>query len=128
MLVAQSCPTLWNPMDCSPPVSSAHGILQARIWEWVVISFSRGSSRPRDWTCVSRIEPVSPALTGGFFATAPPRKPEVIVIPIKISICFIELTKLILAFIWKSHGNLKTWSTGIKRSYRVVTIKTVILV
>ena len=42
--VAQSCPTLCDPVDCSPPGSSAHGILQARILEWVAISFSRGSS------------------------------------------------------------------------------------
>ena len=51
--VPQSCPTLCNPVDCSPPGSSVHGILQARILEWVAISFSRGSSRPRDWTWVS---------------------------------------------------------------------------
>ena len=44
----QLCLTLCDPMDCSPPVSSAHGILQARILEWVAISFSRGSSPPRD--------------------------------------------------------------------------------
>ena len=50
LLVAQSCPTLCNPMDCSSPVSSVHGILQARILKWVAISFSRGSSRPRDGT------------------------------------------------------------------------------
>ena len=48
VLVAQSCPTLCNPMDCSPPGSSVHGILQARRQEWVAISFSKGSSRPRD--------------------------------------------------------------------------------
>ena len=42
--VAQSCPTLGDPRDCSPPGSSVHGILQARILEWVAISFSRGSS------------------------------------------------------------------------------------
>ena len=53
--VAQSCPTLCNPMDCSLPGSSVHGILQARILEWVAISFSRGSSRPRDRTQVSCI-------------------------------------------------------------------------
>ena len=51
--VAQSCPTLCDPMDCSPPGSSVHGILQARIWEWVAISFSRASSQPRDQTRVS---------------------------------------------------------------------------
>ena len=51
--VAQSCPTLCNTMDCSPLGSSVHGISQARILEWVAISFSRGSSRLRDQTCVS---------------------------------------------------------------------------
>ena len=54
-LLAQSCLTLCNPMDGSPPGSSIHGILQARILEWVAISFSRRSSRPRDQTQVSRI-------------------------------------------------------------------------
>ena len=53
VLVTQSCPTLCDPMDCSPLGSSVHGILQARILEWVAISFSRGSSSPRDWTWVS---------------------------------------------------------------------------
>ena len=53
--VAQLCLTLCDPMDCSPPGSSVHGIFQARILEWVVISFSRGSSWPRDWTQVSHI-------------------------------------------------------------------------
>ena len=53
--VAQSCPTLCDPMDCSLPRSSVHGIFQARVLEWVAISFSRGSSRPRDWTRVFRI-------------------------------------------------------------------------
>ena len=47
----QSCSTLCNPMDYNLPGSSVHGILQARILEWVVFSFSRGSSKPRDWTC-----------------------------------------------------------------------------
>ena len=55
MLVTQSCLTLCNPMNCSPPGSSVHGILQARILEWFTISFSRVSSWPRDWTCVSCI-------------------------------------------------------------------------
>ena len=52
---AQSCLTLCDPVDCSLPGSSLHGILQARVLEWVAISFSRGSSQPRDWTQVSRI-------------------------------------------------------------------------
>ena len=46
--VAQSCPTLCDPMDCSLPGSSVHGIFQARVLEWVAISFSRASSPPRD--------------------------------------------------------------------------------
>ena len=54
-LVTQSSPILCNPMDCSPPGSSGHGIFQARILEWVSISFSRGSSPPRDQTQVSHI-------------------------------------------------------------------------
>ena len=53
--VALSCLTLCNPLDCSPPGSSVHGIFQARILEWGAISFSRRSSRLRDWTWVSRI-------------------------------------------------------------------------
>ena len=54
-LLTQSYSTLCDPMDCSPPGSSVQGILQARILEWVAISFSRGSSQPRDWTQVSCI-------------------------------------------------------------------------
>ena len=54
-VVAQSCLTLCYPMDCSPPGSSVHGIFQARILEWVAISFSRGSFGLRDPTQVSRI-------------------------------------------------------------------------
>ena len=67
-LVAQSCLTPWNTMDCRPPGSSVYGISQARILEWVVIFFSRGSSQPRDWTQAS-------CLAGGFFTTEPPGKP-----------------------------------------------------
>ena len=55
VLVAQSCPTLCDPLDCSPPGPSVHGILQARILEWVAIPFSRRSSQPRDQTLVSGI-------------------------------------------------------------------------
>ena len=53
--VAQLCLTLCDPVDCSPQGSSVHGILQARILEWVAISFSRRSSQPRDQTQVSHI-------------------------------------------------------------------------
>ena len=53
--VAQSCPTLCDPVDYSPQGSSIHGILQARLLGWAAISFSRGSSQPRDRTRISRI-------------------------------------------------------------------------
>ena len=58
-LLTKSCLILCDPVDCSPPGSSVRGISQARILEWVAISFSRGSSQPR--------EPTSPALAGRFF-------------------------------------------------------------
>ena len=51
--VAQLCPTLCDPIDCSLPGSSVHGIFQAIVLEWIAISFSRGSSQPRAWTRVS---------------------------------------------------------------------------
>ena len=53
VLVSQSCPTLCDPLDCSPLGSSVHGILQARIVEWVAIPFLRGSSWPKDWIHIS---------------------------------------------------------------------------
>ena len=57
-----------NSSDCSPPGSSVHGILQARILEWVAMTCSRGFSRPRDQTQVS-------CIAGGFFIAKPPEKP-----------------------------------------------------
>ena len=67
MLITQSCPALCYPMDCSPPVSSVLGIHQARILEWVVIPFFRGSSQPRDQTRVF-------CITGRFFTVWATRK------------------------------------------------------
>ena len=68
---AQSCPTLFNPMDCNPPDSSIHGILQTRILEWVAVSFSKGSSWPRDLTCLF----CDSCIAGRFFTAEPPGKP-----------------------------------------------------
>ena len=68
-LVAQSRPTLCDPMEWSPPGSSVHGILQARILEWVAIPSSRGSSQPR-------IEPSSCALQMDSLLSEPPGKPK----------------------------------------------------
>ena len=65
VLSLQLCPTRCDTMDCSPPGSSVHGILQARILEWVAMPSSRGSSQPRDQTCTS----MSLALVGRFFTT-----------------------------------------------------------
>ena len=64
VLVAQSCPTLCDPMDSSLPGSPVHGILQARILEWGAIPFSRGSSQFRDWNW-------SPALQAVFLLSEP---------------------------------------------------------
>ena len=63
----QSCLTLCDPTNCSPPVSSVHEILQARILEWVAIPFSRRSSRPRDQTEVS-------CVAGRFFTISTTRE------------------------------------------------------
>ena len=59
----QSCPTLCDPMDCSPPGSSVHGILQARILEWVAMPSSRESSNPG----IKPMSLISPILAGRFF-------------------------------------------------------------
>ena len=63
--VAQSCPTLCDPMDSSLPGSSVHGILQARILEWAAVSFSRRSSRHRDRTRVSHTALPDPGMEPG---------------------------------------------------------------
>ena len=62
----QSCPTLCNPMDCSPPGSCVHGILQARILEWVSMPSSRDPLDPG----IKPVSLASPALAGGFFTTS----------------------------------------------------------
>ena len=68
MTVTQLWPTHCDPMNCSLPGSSVHGILQARILDWVAVSFSRGSSQPR-------IKPWSPALQADSLPSEPPGKP-----------------------------------------------------
>ena len=60
MEVAQSCLTLWDPLDCSPSGSSVHAVLQARILEWLAIPFSLGSSRPRSPTLQADSLPSEP--------------------------------------------------------------------
>ena len=67
--VAQSCPTLCDPIDWGLSGSSIHGIFQARVLEWIAIAFSRGSSQPRNWTQVSRT-------AGRRFTSEPPGNPD----------------------------------------------------
>ena len=69
--VPQLCPTLCNPMAFRPPGSSVHGISQARTLEWISVSFSRGSSWPRDPTCISCVN----CIGSRFFTSEPPGKP-----------------------------------------------------
>ena len=69
--VAQLCLTLSDPMDCSPPGSSVHGIFQARVLEWVAISIPGDLPDPG----IELMSPASPAMAGRFFTTAPPGKP-----------------------------------------------------
>ena len=63
----QSCPTLCNPMDRSPPGFSVHGILQARVLAWVAIPSPGDLPKPRDQTCTS----YGSCIAGGFFTTEP---------------------------------------------------------
>ena len=83
VLATQLCPTLCDPMDCSTPGSYVHGILQARILEWIAIPFSRGSSQPRDQTLW---EPRSPTLQADSLPSEPPGKPSMTRTPTKICI------------------------------------------
>ena len=71
VLFLQSCPILCDPMNCSFPGSSVHGILQARILEWVAIPFSRGSSHPREQTWV-------PCIAGRFFTVWATREAQTV--------------------------------------------------
>ena len=97
VVVAKLYPTLlWPNWTVAPPGSSVHGIFQARTLEWVAISFSRGSSWPRDWTHVS-------CIAGGFFTTEPPGKPIVTLERVKqqfypIHFCNLKKTQVHVSF------------------------------
>ena len=96
-LVANLCWALCDPMNCSSPGSSVHGILQVRILEWVAISSSRGSSWPRDQTHV-------PCIAGGFI-TGPPGMPRgvfnfiqmpvvsFLIVPVQVAMCVFRRLK-----------------------------------
>ena len=91
--VAQLCPTLCGPMDCSPPGSSVHGILQTRTLEWVAMPSSRGSSWPWDWPQVS-------STAGGFFTVWATREAPY---PWQLSICSLYLWAWVLFFFNTPH-------------------------
>ena len=74
-----SCAILCDPVDCNPPGSSVHGILQARILEWVAMPFSRGSSQPRDRTWVSS------CIVGRFFTISATRKQRGLETPLQVT-------------------------------------------
>ena len=122
-MCAQSCLTLCDPVVCSQSGSPVLGIFQAGILEWVAMPFSRGSSPPKDQTCIS----VSPALAGKFFTTVPRGKPSVHFGYEKLTLClstclYLHLTLLPLCVcvcvcvcvsddVWKGFPNalLKPW-------------------
>ena len=91
----KSCLTLCDPVDCSPPGSSVHGISQSRILQWVATSFCRVSFRPRDWICIS-------CIAGGFFTAEPPGKPKRQVLNIK---------RFLISCLW--HVPSASWWEGV---------------
>ena len=92
----QLCPTLWDPMDCSLPGSSVHGVLQARILVWATMPSCRGPSQPRDQTCVS----FNSFTAGGLFTTEPLEKPPSMVCYVK---CSKSLTWVIFGKVHRPH-------------------------
>ena len=93
---SQPCLTLCDPTDCSLPGCSVHGILQARVLEWVAMLSSRGSSQPTDRTRVS----CGSCIAGGFFAAKPPGKPCLVLLYSRKA----SLKKLPVMFIRKRHS------------------------
>ena len=92
------CPTLCDPMDCSPPCSSVHGIPQVRILQWVAMPSSRGSSWPRDQITVS----VSPVLAGRFLTIEPSGKPL-------RTVCLHKLLRILLGTVSITNSYLPFW-------------------
>ena len=113
-LVAQSCPTLLQPRGLSPPGSSVHRIFQARILEWVAISFTSDSSPHRDQTHVS-------CIAGGFFTTEPPGKPNLF--PTKPQMSFLPTSfgRLALGLqrttFWSNHLHMGLFASKLVTSF-----------
>ena len=101
----QLCPTLCDPMDCSPQGSAVHGILEARILEWVPTPSSRRFLQPRDWTDVSCIS----CIAGGVFTAATLGKP-----PISIYLyLYLYLYLLLVLFLWRTMSNTLSLLLGV---------------
>ena len=92
MKVAQSCPTLCNPMDCNQTGSSLHGILQAKILEWIAISLSRGSSQPR-------VGIQAPAIQADSLPSEPPEEPLSFFSPFQFPFLFLSFSLFALFFL-----------------------------
>ena len=110
VLVAKSCLTLCDPMDCGPPGSSVHGILQARILEWVAISFSRGSSQLRDQIPAQGSNPQVSCITGRLFTIWATR--ETFIIKVRywpINFFVVALSNLISGWWWPHRINLRVF-------------------
>ena len=89
----QSCLILCNPVDCSPPASSVQLILQARILEWIAISYSRQSSWPMDQICSS----CGSCITGRFFTAESQGKPKTILEMLNLIIVFNDILFIFLS-------------------------------
>ena len=103
--VTQLCPTLCNPVDCSLPGFSVHGILQARTLEWVAVYFSRGFSKPRDWTQVS-------CLAGRLFTISATREARVYLYTWSTYVVII-LNQVLFCVLWKLSVYTILWSTSL---------------
>ena len=108
--------TLSDPMDCSLPDSSVHGILHARILEWVVMPSSRGSFQPRDQTLVS----YSSCIVGKFFLAETPGKPA-------IDICSVQLLSCVQLFAipWTAAHQAFLSITNTQSLLKLMSIKSV---
>ena len=118
--VAHSCLTLWDLMDCSPPGSSVHGILQARILELVAIPFSRGSSPPRYQTWIS------PTLQADSLPPQPQGKPICIFTGNQFMVIVLNVSRpciqgiLMFVYFWDWNFPLSIFSTATTQSLNLI--------
>ena len=99
-ITLQSCLTLCNPMDCSPPGFSAHGILQARILGWMAMPSSRASCQHRDWTHVSHVSCTGRQLLYYCITWEAPRNSHHLLINIPVTKSSTNLPSLLQPFAW----------------------------